>query len=79
MLLSSEQRSALKLAASVAPRYDRIDAIDALIAQLRLDNPGAFHHDSSLHERAFIHQPRAGAPCRAFCYPFPQEHTTASI
>jgi len=68
--LTSSQRSALMQA--IAREQDdrqRIAAIDAVVAQLRLDNPAAFHTAASLEQRVFLHEPDSDIPYLAAIKP----------
>ncbi|GJH11657.1 hypothetical protein CBA19CS11_22485 [Caballeronia novacaledonica] len=70
MYLTSSQRSALmKTIAREQDDRERIAAIDAVVAQLRIDNPAAFHTIASLEQRVFFHEPGSDIPYLAAIKP----------
>ncbi|WP_245616687.1 hypothetical protein [Paraburkholderia acidipaludis] len=67
MYLTREQRTALIETALQLQEGDcRIEAIDALVARLRIENPLAFHSRDSLIERVFVFEPATNIPLRNF-------------
>jgi hypothetical protein len=65
--LTHEQRTALIEAARQKQEGKLgIEAIDALVARFRIENPLAFHSWDSLAERIFVFEPLTKIPLRDF-------------
>jgi chemotaxis response regulator CheB len=45
-----------------------VDRIDAVIQKLKEECPNAFHTNTTLATRVFVHRPAAETPCRGFVH-----------